>query len=127
MAVRPKLGLARSEAEIVTTAVLRAADLLQINGAQLAEIIGVSEATVSRMRGGGMVLDASKPKQYEAALHFIRLFRSLEGICDGDLAYAVSWLKTPNRYLNDAPANLIRSFSGLISTVDHIDAFRAKV
>ena len=127
MAPRLSAKPARSKAEVVTTALLQAADLLEIRGAQLAEIIGVSEATVSRMRSGSMVLDDTKPKQYEAALHFIRLFRSFDGITGGDHAYAVRWLKTPNRHLNDAPANLIRSFRGLVDTVDYLDAFRAKV
>ena len=68
---------------VLTKAALRAAERLGLSGRQLAEIVGVSEATVSRLkRGEAMLEDGSKPFQLAALL--VRAFRSLDAITGGD-------------------------------------------
>ena len=72
---------------VLTKAALRAAERLGLSGRQLAEIVGVSEATVSRLkRGEAMLEDGSKPFQLAALL--VRAFRSLDAITGGDDAWA---------------------------------------
>ena len=62
---------------------MRAADLLDITARMLASVIGVSEATVSRMRREEFLLERGT-KPFELAVLFVRLFRSLDAIVGGD-------------------------------------------
>ena len=57
---------AASEA-VLTKAVLNAADKLAINGVALATVLGVSEATVSRMKSGDYRLEASRGRNSSSA------------------------------------------------------------
>lgn len=114
------------KAAIVTRAVLRAAERLRITSKALARIIGVSEPTLSRMRKGAYVLDQGQ-KSYELALLFVRLFRSLDAIADGDEDVAAAWLVHANSALGGAPLNLIQSVAGLSTVIAYLDARRALV
>ena len=72
-----------AEAGVVTEAVIRAADQLGVNAKSLSSVLGVSEATVSRMRRKDFLLErGSKP--FELGVLFVRLFRSLDAIVGGD-------------------------------------------
>jgi hypothetical protein len=66
-----------SNSATVTTAAVRAARRLELRNKVLGRIIGVSEATVSRMKRGDYPLDPSG-KPFELALLFVRLYRSLD-------------------------------------------------
>ena len=111
---------------ILTKATLRAADRLDLSAKSLASIIGVSEATVSRMKKGEFVLErGSKP--FELALLFVRLFRSLDAIVGGDEEVARAWLENPNGPLDGRPIEKIRSISGLVDALAYLDARRALV
>jgi len=115
---------APSEAVVVTKAAIRAAALLGLSNKVLARIVGLSEASVSRMGGGGYLL-APGDKAYELAVLFVRLYRDLDGLVDGDEAVARAWLRSPNHALGDAPIALIQTVTGLVSTLAYLDARRA--
>ena len=87
-------------------------------------ILGVSEATISRMRRGEYPLE-NKP--FELAIMFIRLYRSLDAVIGGDDAVAKSWLRNKNSALKEAPIDLIQSVSGLTDVIQYLDARRAVV
>src|SRR5206468_7626994 len=70
---------------VVTRAVLRAAGRLGVTNKALGRIIGLSEATISRMGSGSYTLTAGN-KAFELAVLFIRLFRALDTIAGGDEA-----------------------------------------
>src|SRR5687767_1743790 len=97
MTVRASRAAARrpgvTEAAVATKAVLRAAGRLGLSNKALAKIIGVSEATVSRMGAGSYQL-APGDKPFELALLVVRLFRSLDAITGGDEAVAAAWLRS---------------------------------
>ena len=117
---------ARQAGRVVTSAVVRAADRLRLTARALATVIGVSEATVSRMRHGVYSLDpGSKP--FELAVLFVRLFRSLDAITGGDEAVAAAWLANDNTTLRGRPADLIQTIPGLIDVIAYLDARRALV
>jgi uncharacterized protein (DUF2384 family) len=119
----------RSDAEpsrVLTGAVLRAAALLELPQARVAEILGVSPATVSRMARGAYALDADK-KEWEMAALFVRLFRSLDSVVGSNDEAARAWLNGDNRALGDRPANLIRSAEGLVRAVHYLDASRSRI
>ncbi len=126
MTATPLARPASSEGGVLTKAVVRAASSLDINGAALAAIIGRSEATVSRMRKGEYILDKGS-KEFELAVLFVRLFRSLDAIVGGDEAVARSWLKNMNTALDGRPINKIQTVAGLTDAISYLDARRARV
>ena len=109
---------------VATKAVLRAADRLAVSNKTLGRIIGVSEATVSRMDAGSHIL-APGDKPFELALIFIRLFRSLDAMAGGDEAVAGAWLRSENLALGGTPLTLMQSVSGLVNVLSYLDARRA--
>jgi hypothetical protein len=114
------------EATVVTKAVLRAAERLGVTNRLLAGVLGLSEATVSRM-GSGAYLLTPGDKPFELAVLFLRLFRSLDAIVGGDQAAARAWLQSENTALGAAPIGLIPSLVGLVNVVGYLDARRALV
>jgi uncharacterized protein (DUF2384 family) len=119
-------NLAASDSSIVTTAVLRAADRLNVTNKVLARVIGVSEATVSRMKKGDYPLQAGT-KPFELAVLFVRLYRSLDAVVGGDERVAGAWLSNPNIVLQDRPLELIQSVSGLTDVIQYLDSRRAVI
>lgn len=113
-----------SDEAVVTTATLRAASLLGVSNKLLARIVGLSEASVSRMGTGGYRLTPGE-KPFELAVLFIRLYRALDGLVDGDEAVAQAWLRNPNTALGDTPLALIQTVPGLVNTLAYLDARRA--
>ena len=82
-----------TDAAVATKAVLRAAERLDLSNKTLARVIGVSEATVSRMSAGSYQL-ARGEKPFELGLLFVRLFRSLDAIVGGDQAASTAWMRS---------------------------------
>jgi hypothetical protein len=113
-----------SEAAVSTKAVLRAAARLGLSNKTLAKIIGVSEATVSRMGAGSYQL-ARGDKPFELGLLFVRVFRSLDAIAGGDEAVATAWLRSENLALGGTPLTLIQSVPGLVHVLAYLDARRS--
>jgi hypothetical protein len=115
---------AASAPAVVTKAVKRAAERLELPNRILAAVLGLSEATVSRMGSGTYQLDAGT-KPFELAVLFLRLFRSLDGIAGGDATVARAWLRNENTALGAKPITLIESVAGLVNVVAYLDARRA--
>ena len=126
MAPNPRVQPARSDSAIVTKAAIRAAERLGVKNKTLARIIGLSEATVSRMKQGDYPL-ARAQKPFELAVLFVRLYRSLDAVIGGDDAVAASWLNNQNTALNAKPIDLIQTVSGLANVIQYLDARRAVV
>jgi hypothetical protein len=123
--VRPaSLARSPSPAPVLAKAALNAAQRLDLNGRELAEIIGTSEASISRLRTG-RGLDPQR-KEGELALLFLRLFRSLDALV-GDEAKARSWLHANNDHLGGTPAERIRTVEGLVDVVQYLDAMRGRL
>ena len=122
----PRSTPATSEETVVTKAALRAAERLTMTNRELAKVIGVTEATVSRMRHGSHAL-ARGQKPFELAVLFARLYRSLDAIAGGDDAVAGAWLRNPNTALDGEPIALIQTVPGLMHVIQYLDARRAVV
>jgi uncharacterized protein (DUF2384 family) len=110
----------------LTKAVVRAAERLDVTAKSLAAVLGVSEATLSRMKRGEFTLEVNT-KPFELGVLFVRLFRSLDAIVGGDEAVARSWLDKPNVVLDGRPVEKIRTVAGLVDVIDYLDARRAVV
>src|SRR5437773_9374736 len=109
-AVRPA---AATQNVVVTRAAMRAAARLGVSNKALGRIIGLSEATISRMGSGAYTLTPGD-KAFELAILFVRLFRALDTIAGGDEAVAAAWLRNENLALDGTPLVLIQSVSGLL-------------
>jgi uncharacterized protein (DUF2384 family) len=115
---------AATDGAVTTRAALRAAALLGLSNKALARIVGLSEASVSRMGTGSYVL-APGDKAFELAVLFVRLYRTLDALVEGEDAIARAWLRNPNTALGDAPIALIQTVPGLVNTLAYLDARRA--
>lgn len=121
----PRRTVARDGA-VVTKAALNAAERLGIPNKVLARIVGLSEASVSRMGGGAYTLSPGE-KPFEIGLLFVRLFRSLDAIVGGDEAVARAWLRNDNLALGETPLQRIQTVAGLVDVIAYLDARRALV
>src|SRR3954463_2498156 len=97
---------------VLTKALLRAADLLELSSANLARILGVSEASVSRLPSGARSVDPDS-KEGEFALLLVRLFPSLAALVGTEAGHPKAWLHSANGALNGNPAELIQRADGL--------------
>lgn len=114
------------KAAVLTKAALRAATQLGLTNKVLATVIGLSEATVSRMRAGEYTLQPGH-KPFELAVLFVRLYRSLDAIVGGDDAVAGAWLRSRNTLLDAEPVALIKTVPGLMNVIQYLDARRAVI
>jgi antitoxin Xre/MbcA/ParS-like protein len=113
-----------AESAVITKATLRAADRLEVPARILASVLGLSEATVSRMKRGAFALE-SGTKPFELAVLFVRLFRSLDAMVGGDETVARAWLVNVNAALDGRPVEKIQTVAGLIDAIAYLDARRA--
>jgi len=112
-------------AQVLSKAVSRAAERLQLSRTMLATILGVSPATITRLYDGKYLLD-QKRKEWEFALLFVRVFRSLDSIVSNDETARV-WLTNENLALNARPIDLITQTEGLVRVVHYLDTSRGLV
>ena len=113
-----------NRSRVVTSAVCRAANRMDINQAELARILGLSEPTVSRMVKGEYMLKEGK-KEYEIAVILLRVFRSLDAITGGDERVNREWTHNYNEALGDVPAQMLPELSRLMHVVNYLDSQRA--
>ena len=117
---RPEQG------RVLSSAFVRAGRFLGVPQAELAAVIGVSGATLSRLANRQKQLDSGS-KAWQLAALFVRLFRSLDAIVGSDDAAARAWLRGDNHALGGVPLELIREPAGLVRAVDYLDAARARI
>ena len=110
--------------QVLSKAVLRAAELLGLSSAVLARVLGVSEASISRLSAGARTIDPQS-KEGELALLLVRVYRSLDALVGTDAAQRKSWLHGQNRALHGRPVDLIQRADGLVTVIGYLDAMRA--
>jgi transcriptional regulator with XRE-family HTH domain len=110
----------------LSKAVVRSAGILGLSQAALAEVLGVSGATVSRLVGGSYRLAPSRKREWEFALLFVRLYRSLMALVGND-ADARTWLRNDNLALGGRPVDLIAGAEGMVRVLQYLDASRSRV
>ena|ERR1700761_6718544 len=123
---RPQTHAEPDPGRVLTSAVLKASALLDITQSHLAQILGLSPSTVSRMASGSYTLDEDK-KEWELGALFVRLFRSLDAVIGSNDATAQAWLSGANTGLSGRPIELIRTTEGLVRVVQYLDAARGRL
>ncbi|RTL34174.1 MAG: DUF2384 domain-containing protein [Burkholderiales bacterium] len=109
---------------VLGQAVQRVAAGLGLTGRAVAQTVGFSEATVSRIWQGERGIDP-KSKEGQLALMLVRVFRSLDALVGGSESKRQTWMHTHNTALLGVPANLILSPEGLARTLAYLDGMRA--
>lgn len=120
----PRPQAAPAPDAVLTKALLRAAGLLGLSSRALARILGVSEASVSRLVSGSRTVDPAS-KEGELALLLVRVYRSLDALVGTDAQARRAWLESENRALNGRPIDLLQRTDGLVHVVAYLDAMRA--
>jgi hypothetical protein len=110
--------------QVLAKACLRTADMLGLRGAALAQVLGLSEASVSRLMSGQRGINPAS-KEGELAALLIRLFRSLDALVGNDSRRRQIWFDSHNHALNGTPRQLIASAQGLVMAVAYLDSMRA--
>lgn len=111
---------------VLTKAILKLADSYGLTGKDLCDILGMSEASASRMHQGKKWLSPSS-KEGELALLLIRVYKGLNALIGHSHSKAVAWLRNDNRYFNSKPLEHLKTVSGLVDVVHYLDAMRGKV
>lgn len=125
MALSAALGKTPDPAATLTKAFLRAAAALGVSQRELAQLLGVSAASVSRLFRDRTIAVASK--EGELAILFVRLFRSLDALLGGDDIAAKRWYRAHNDHLGGIPAELVSSVTGFVHVIEYLDAMRGKL
>ena len=111
--------------EVLAGATLAAARILDVSNRELARILGISEASVSRLSRGRTL--RAESREAETAALFVRLFRSLDGVTGGNEAQARAWYRAGNRHLGGVPADRVQTLEGLVDVVRYLDAMRGRL
>ncbi|MCA3267817.1 MAG: DUF2384 domain-containing protein [Azospirillum sp.] len=115
------MRVAVAKAIIVAKEAIHAADWLDLTARQMAAILGLSATKISRLRAGKYRLRPNG-KEYELAVLFLHLCRSLDTIVGGDGPTARAWLRNPNTSLGMVPIERIQTIRGLTDTVGYLNA-----
>jgi hypothetical protein len=118
----PRSGVDRDR--LLAKAAGRAAAMLGMNNKHLAQVIGFSESTVSRIVAGQRGIDAAS-KEGELALLLVRILRSLDALVGNDASRRRLWMSSYNTALKGVPFELIRGAEGLVHTLAYLDGMRA--
>ncbi len=121
---QPAAAIRAREGAVLSKAVARAADFLDLPNTALARILGLSPASISRLKSGTFTLSPGT-KPFELAQLFVRLFRSLDAITGSDDNASRSWLRTRNLVLNGQPIDLVQTVTGLTTALSYVDSRRA--
>lgn len=107
---------------VLTKAVLRAAEQLNISTAQLALILGVGRTTVKHLVSGNYELSPAK-KEWELGALFVRMYLALDVLVGGSQADAQKWLNSGNAALgSQKPIQLIPTIEGLVRVVQYLES-----
>jgi len=109
---------------VLAKATARASGWLGLSNAELSRVIGVSQPTISRVRQGQKALTPNR-KTGQLALLLVRVYRSLDALAGGDVAYCKQWMHSYNYDLRGVPAALIQNPQGLVQVLSYLDGMRA--
>ena len=115
-----------TEETVLSKAVVRAARLLGLTQREVAEVLGVSVATASRLFADRYRLSPERTKEWELARLFVRFFRALDALWGHEEA-ARRWLSSENLALTARPVDLIGSVEGIVRVVNYLDNARGRL
>lgn len=111
---------------VLAKATLKAATLLGFTGTVLGKVVGLSEASISRIGMGGRPLQPNT-KEGELAALLVRSFSALDAMVGNDPQRRIAWLTSHNQALNGTPKELMQSVQGLVHVTTYLDSMRTKL
>jgi uncharacterized protein (DUF2384 family) len=111
---------------VLTKALLNLAQFYELTGKDLSEIIGVSEATASRLTQGKKLI-SPETKEGEMAILLVRIYRSLNALVGNNHTKAKTWLTSYNHYFQRKPIEAMKTVAGLVGVLNYLDAMRGKL
>lgn len=111
---------------VLNKSICNLARLYDFSGKDLSEIIGISEASVTRLHQGKKTLSLDT-KEGEIAILLVRIYRSLNAMVGNNHDKAKAWLNHHNQYFQAKPIQCLKSISGLMTVLNYLDAMRGKL
>jgi hypothetical protein len=111
---------------VLAKATLKAATLLGFTGTVLGKVIGLSEASISRIGMGGRPLQPNT-KEGELAALLVRTFSALDAMVGNDPQRRIDWLTSHNLALHGTPKDLMQTVQGLVQVTGYLDGMRTKI
>lgn len=111
---------------VLTKALIRMAEALDLSRYELSVIIGRSEPSLSRIFTKSQFYIDPATKEGQLTLLLLRLYRSLDTLFGGNAKQCQLWLRSKNNHLKGIPIELIQSIEGLVFAVQYLDAMRGK-
>lgn len=120
--------------KVLSKALMRAAERLNLSRQELSAIIGPSDSSFSRLFNEPKQRAANQPRFYidpnskegQLAILLLRLYRSLDVLFGGNEKQCQLWLRSENSHLQGVPIKLITKIEGLIFVIQYLDAMRGK-
>ncbi|MGD9592053.1 MAG: antitoxin Xre/MbcA/ParS toxin-binding domain-containing protein [Candidatus Berkiella sp.] len=112
--------------KVLNKAVKNAALYLNLTQVELSKIVGSSTPQLSRLFNNDTICIKENSKEWECAVLFIRVFRSLESIIGEDPKQLKEWLYSFNHYFGEAPIEKLKTIQGLTEVVQYLDAMRGR-
>jgi hypothetical protein len=123
----PRSSASPDPSAVLSKAVVRAASFLELTQKEVAGILGLSEASVSRLFAGAYLLQPGRGKEWELGVLLVRLYKSLDALW-GHGEEARTWLASPNLALSTRrPRELLTRVEGLVDVIAYLDAARGRV
>lgn len=113
-------------AVVLSKATLRAASLLGLTHAALADIVGLSPSQISRIARLEKTFEIGS-KSAELATLLVRVYRSLDALVGNDETARKVWMQSHNIALNQTPLDAIKTVAGLVYTLNYLDGARAQL
>lgn len=126
MMMKPVLQATQQKEEVLTKALLNLARFYDLSGKDLSAIIGISEASASRLNQGKKLISPDS-KEGEMVLLLLRVYRSLNALLGNDHLKAKQWLHSTNHYFKQKPIEQLKTVAGLVDVVRYLDAMRGKL
>jgi hypothetical protein len=115
-----------SPSRLVSTGLIQAASDLKLSGSNLARILGLSEATVSRLKNGTWTLQKDS-KSYEIAMVFLHVYQRLKSVMNGNSHRMRAWLHARNEDLGSSPVSLLNKLQGLFQVLFYLQRPPARI
>lgn len=112
--------------KVLNKAIVKAAEHLDLTQKDLSQIVGTSTSSLNRLFKSGTPCLNENTKEWECAVLFLRMIRSLDALVGEDPEQAQSWLLHFNHHLARKPIDMIKTISGLHDVVSYLDAMRGQ-
>ena len=111
----------RNSKEVLCKAIINLGDRLQLSRGELANIIGISETTLSHIYDGKAYIEPES-KEGELAALLLHIYERVSSLFGGNEEQCRLWLRSSNKYFQGKPIEIAQQEKGLVSVVSYLDS-----